>query len=133
MNTDQKGSIGLAKVLIDLTQKGFECYLPWQHSTATDLIVRKDGKCATVQVKYRHQVEECIVVMLRRMTLGNGKRKYHNSKDGMDVLAIYCPETDKCYYVKTSEVGSSITLRFGKPKIMTKMIRMADSYAELSL
>jgi hypothetical protein len=34
-------------------------------------------------------------------------------KSEVDVMCIYCPETDDCYYLQPQDFGQSVTLRLG--------------------
>ena len=49
-----------------------------------------------------------------------------------DLLAIFCPDTDQCYYIWTSEFESSIRLRTKPTKNNQKHgIRMAEDYLNI--
>jgi hypothetical protein len=32
-------------------------------------------------------------------------------KSAIDVICVYCPDTDECYYVRPASLGASVTLR----------------------
>jgi hypothetical protein len=46
----------------------------------------------------------------------------------VDVHAVYCPDTGKCYFVRDDQIKSKfLSLRFVPPKAgQTKGVRMAD-------
>lgn len=63
MNVNQKGDIGLAKVLADLTAKLYPCFVPLSGSCAVDLVVadaQMDLK--RLQVKYRNLENDVLVI-----------------------------------------------------------------------
>lgn len=37
-------------------------------------------------------------------------------KNEIDIYAIYCPETDQCYYIDPSHFSQSVSLRVGIPR-----------------
>jgi hypothetical protein len=54
MNTNEKGNIGLAKIIGELCELGYSCFLPFTDTTCVDLIVgNKEMKVIRVQVKHK--------------------------------------------------------------------------------
>ena len=50
-------------------------------------------------------------------------------KEEVDLYCIYCPETDKCYYLDPKNYQRSVTLRVEKPKNnQTANVRLASDY-----
>jgi hypothetical protein len=41
----------------------------------------------------------------------NGTHMTPTDRNAIDVICIYCPETDDCYYIRPAEHGASVTLR----------------------
>lgn len=117
MNVNQKGDIGVVKVIADLTAKGYVCFLPMSGSCAVDLVVANPTmELRRLQVKYRNLENGTIVVGLN--TVINGIKVPIDS-DKIDGWAIYCPETDEVYYVAKSDIicsRSRFTLRVREAK-----------------
>lgn len=44
-----------------------------------------------------------------------------------DVMCIYCPDTDKCYYIKRKEFGKSVSLRLGECR-QNERIHFAENF-----
>ena len=65
-----------------------------------------------MQVKYRSARTGAISVRFRSVWADrNGTHMKSTDKSELDVLCIYCPETDACYYVRPSDYRQSVTLR----------------------
>lgn len=112
MTTTTKGMIGVTAVLADLTAKGYLASLPVSEHSHFDLIITKGDKHKTVQVKYREIKEDTLEIKLS--SVWSNKRGAHTvpmNKDLIDILAIYCPETQKCYYVNPKDYKATVTLR----------------------
>src|SRR3954471_9913381 len=106
-NTKDKGDLGLAMVIADLTKKGCYICLPISEHLPFDLVVvNNEGNIARVQVKYRTAVNGTVEVPLRSVySNSQGARAVRNDFSKFDAYAIYCPDTEKVYYYPVSEVG----------------------------
>jgi hypothetical protein len=65
-----------------------------------------------MQVKYRTARAGAITVHFR--SVWNDRQGTHTrptDKSAIDVVCIYCPETDACYYIRPSAHRASVTLR----------------------
>jgi hypothetical protein len=129
--TTDKGDIGVAKVIADLIEKGFPVFTPISASCPFDLLIYKDT-FKRVQVKYRTISNRgTLDIALRRSVISNTKIK-HSKNQEVDIVAVYCPETNKCYYIDAIEVGSSISLRVGKTKNnQSNNIKFAEDYENI--
>lgn len=130
--TSEKGDIGELKVSADLIAKGYSVFTPISSTSPFDLLVYVNNKYLRVQVKYRTiSPIGVITAVLARHSISYSKiTAVPNTY--VDLLAIYCPDTDKCYYVYTNEIEGSITLRFMKPKNnQSKGLRFAEDYTKL--
>ena len=96
MNVNEKGQIGLIKVISDLTTKGYECFVPMHDYSAVDLIVLRNYIPIRLQVKYRAAVKNIIDVPFSSVV--NGKKVPIN-KDAIDGWAIYSSDLDKVLYL----------------------------------
>ena len=77
-----------------------------------DLVAYRDGEFRRIQVKYRSGGSGAMEV---RFTTGwadrHGVHKKPMDKDEVDLVCIYCPETDQCYYLDPAQHRVSVTLR----------------------
>jgi hypothetical protein len=133
-DTFEKGDLGQAKITCDLIDQGYEILVPYSATSPFDLVVYKDGQFTKVQVKYRGVYRGAIYVPCSRtVQTWNGVKRRGYLAHEVDVVAIYCPDTDKCYYVKYV-VGRNITLRITPPKNNQKAkVRLAADHESLGL
>jgi len=128
--TGDKGDIGVARITADLIEKGIPVFIPVSSTCPFDLL-GFDNEFKRIQVKYRTPTKRnTIEVRMERAIISNSKiSKTYNF--GVDIIAIFCPDTNKCYYVKTNGNMKSITLRLEKPKNnQTTNINNADDFLE---
>ena len=111
-HTKDKGDLGTAKAHADLAAQGFTVLFPVTEHAAFDLVAYGSGRFHRVQVKFRSSRAGAISVQFRSVWADrNGTHMKPSDKSEFDVVCIYCPETDECYYVRPSEFGQSVTLR----------------------
>jgi len=54
------------------------------------------------------------------------------NKDEVDIVCVYCPDTDECYYFDPKSINQSITLRVRPAgNGQQKAVRMADAYRKV--
>jgi hypothetical protein len=108
MNTNVKGTLGLAHVMTDLIEDGYEVFTPLSEHATIDLIAYKDYQCKRIQVKYREPYRNKVEVPMH--TVVNGKRQPYDTKE-IDLFAVYCPQwgikyvppRDKAYFLSESD------------------------------
>ena len=111
-HTKDKGDLGTAKAHADLVHQGYTVLFPATEHAAFDLVAYRAGQFHRVQVKYRSSRTGSISVQFRSMWADrNGTHTKRTDKSEVDVLCIYCPETDHCYYVRPANFRQSVTLR----------------------
>lgn len=101
MRSTDKGTIGVGKAIASLTALGYAVSVPINGACSYDLVAEKDGKFKRVQVKYRKLSSKGkLVVDVRTTCLGGTTRARlgHRANTGYDLLCVYCPDTDLCYY-----------------------------------
>jgi len=126
--TSDKGSIGELRVAADLILKGYNVFYPASSTSPFDLLVYKDGEYKRLQVKYRKIRNGVIPTTVERHSISLNKIKAVKN-DFMDVLAMYCPDTDKCYYIPQTEMNKCVSLRVEPTKNgQIKGIRMAEDF-----
>lgn len=126
-HTKDKGDLGLAMVIADLTKKKYSVCLPISEHQAFDLIaVNEVGKLSKVQVKYRELKNGTVEVPFRSVySNGQGARAVINDFTLFDAYAVYCPDVEKVYYYPVSLVGNKTSfalLRVHPPKVKSKYI-----------
>lgn len=130
MHTTVKGQIGVAKAIADLLARGLDVFVPVLASSPYDLLVKSSNdQYIKVEVKYRNlPVNGVIKFHPVRMALGRKRYYTYRINTVPDVVCIYCPQTDACYYVENQ---ASISLRF-KPTKNNQLqhIKQASDYRE---
>jgi len=111
-HTKDKGDLGTAKAHADLVGKGYAVLFPATEHAAFDLVAYRAGAFYRVQVKYRSARTGSISVQFRSVWADrNGTHMKPSDKSEVDVVCIYCPETDDCYYLRPADYRQSVTLR----------------------
>jgi hypothetical protein len=111
-HTKDKGDLGVAKAHADLASQGLTVLFPATEHAPFDLVAYASGEFHRLQVKYRSARAGAITVKFRSMWADrDGTHTTPLDKGAIDLVCIYCPETDKCYYVRPDAHGSSVTLR----------------------
>jgi len=134
-HTKNKGDLGVLKAQLDLYEKGYLILTPHTEHAPFDLVGYKDGKFLRIQVKYRTAKNDKIEVPFRTCWADkNGTHTQDYDKNEIDVMCVYCPDTDKCYYVNPQECNKTFNLRLSTPKNNQKNgIHLAENYTELPL
>lgn len=130
-HTKDKGDIGTGKVIADLLTKGIQICLPLSEHLPFDLVgVKEDGTLIKISVKYRTLVKGRIFVSLSHSySDSKGVHTKEVNKNMIDIIAIYCPDTDRVYYVNPVDFKKSILLRIEKTKNnQLKGINIAENY-----
>ncbi|WP_111512292.1 group I intron-associated PD-(D/E)XK endonuclease [Mycobacterium kyogaense] len=110
-HTKDKGDLGIAKVHADLVAKGFTILFPATEHAPFDLVAYGAGSFTRLQVKYRSARSGAVKVQFRSSWADRaGTHSTQIDKTSIDAVAIYCPDTDQCYYVNPLAPGSSVTL-----------------------
>jgi len=131
--TKEKGDLGVLKVKTDLCEKGYLILSPESEHSPFDLVVYKDFQFKKVQVKYRTVVNNCLHVAFKSSwTDKNGNHFVPMDKTEVDVIAVYCPDTNKCYYFNPSNFNKAILLRISPTKNnQSKNVKFADDYLNM--
>ena len=129
-HTKEKGDLGVAKAFADLVSKGYYVFFSNSEHLPFDLVAYRDGKFLRVSVKYRKSKHGILIVDFK----SNWSDKYGNhsiriNKTDIDIMCIYSPDTDTCYYINPMEHEKSISLRIETPKNnQFKNIKWAKDY-----
>ena len=108
MHSSAKGDLGVVKVIARLTELGWNVGVLITEHQHYDLLAEKQSKMIRVQVKYAPIKRNIIAADLRCIWANTSgtKVRYYSTGD-YDVLALYCPDLDKCYFVPMVEVENS--------------------------
>ena len=135
-HTKDKGDLGVFKVMSRLSELGYTILQPLTEHSAFDLVAYKDSDFYRVQVKYRKKRDNGTVTVKLCTSWadrhGNHERFYDMSE--IDVFAVYCPDSDECYFINTAYLKGlhSFALRLDKPRNPVKSrIRFARDYTSL--
>jgi hypothetical protein len=129
-HTKDKGDLGVLKVMASLGSQGYLILNPLTEHAPFDIVAYKNKKFERIQVKYKSIKDDCITVGLESSWADkNGSHSLPFASAEIDILAVYCPETDKCYFVNTTNLKSSISLRINLPKNnQVKKVRLAKDF-----
>jgi hypothetical protein len=132
-HTKAKGDLGVLKAQLDLFEKGFWVSIPLTENAPFDLIATKDGRSYSVQVKFRSLSSRGHIDISFRTNWSDSNGCHHKpiDRDQIDWYIIYCPDTDKCYYLNLDDYNQqkSVTLRITYPKNnQLKNVIFADDY-----
>lgn len=105
--------MGVLKVKVDLFQQNFLILNPETEHSPFDLVIYQKGEFKTVQVKFRNLAKSGVLEIPFRSSYSTSKGVKTKSVDKtvIDVYAVYCPQTDECYYFNPSLYNKSLTLR----------------------
>jgi hypothetical protein len=134
-HTKDKGDLGVLKAQADLASQGFTVLLPLSEHAPFDLVVYRDGTFRRVQVKYRACGRHgCLRVSLRSCWNDrHGTHQVRMNKAEVDLVCVYCPDTDACYYFDPSKVRHSVNLRvLASRNHQARGIRDAADYRRVS-
>lgn len=129
-HTATKGNIGVAKATADLLIKGWDVLMPICSTSPFDLVIYRDGRFLRVQVKYRTPARGFLEVRARRASISPGKTVKNTKNNELDIVCVYNPEDDSCYYVAASQCPVNLRV---VAKCRNKRIRMAVDFRELPL
>jgi hypothetical protein len=140
--TKDKGDVGVACVVADLTKRGIKIALPLSEHLPFDLIaISLDGALARVSVKYRTATNGYLEITTKTVWSNRkGAHIKHVDKTWLDGVAVYCPDTTMCYYLPISAFNSKHELRLRVAEPESKRAReqaskmsFADKFADPSV
>jgi hypothetical protein len=132
-HTKNKGDLGVLKAQLDLYEKGYLILIPQTEHSPFDLVGYKDGKFLRIQVKYRTSKDDKIEIPFKTCWADkNGTHTKDYDKSEIDVMCVYCPDTNKCYYVNPQECNKTFNLRLSPTKNNQKTgIHLAEDFLNI--
>lgn len=111
-HTKNKGDLGVLKAQVSLCEQGYLILTPNTEHSPFDLVAYKDGQFLRVQVKYRSVSKGKIEVSFKSIWVDkSGTHSVPVDKNEIDIYCLYCPDTDKCYWVDPKQFNQSVALR----------------------
>lgn len=139
VTTNDKGDIGVAKVIADLTERGIKVALPTTHGSPFDLIaISTDYKLSRVSVKYLDGKDR-MMLPLRTISACSKQVVRRVNMEYIDAYAAYSPVTKRCYYVHKKEIvesgnNNTFGLRITVPMVRGgNIFRMSSEYEDVSV
>jgi hypothetical protein len=111
-HTKDKGDVAVAKVQADLVERGAMVLQPFTEHAPFDLVAYINETFYRVQVKFRTAQRGCVEVRFRSTWADrHGVHSRPMAVNEIDVIAIYCPDTCKAYYLNPRDFALSATVR----------------------
>ena len=133
-HTKTLGDLGVLKAQVDLYQKGYWVSIPLTEHAPFDLVVTKDGLSKTIQVKARKINSKGTLEVPFRQSYSTRNGVYTNKwdKSEIDVVCVYCPDLDECFYFSPKAFDKTISLRVKTPKNNQKQrVHFVNDYREV--
>ena len=132
-HTKTKGDLGVLCAKVDLVKKGYGLLLPLTEHAPFDLVAFRENIFLRISVKYRTMKEGA--VGLRFSSVWVDRRQIHRvpiDKSAIDLVCIYCPDTELCYYVDPRRFRDAVNLRILPPKNRQQYsVHWASDFKEL--
>jgi hypothetical protein len=134
-HTKDKGDKGLGFVIADLLASSIQVALPISEHLPFDCIaIAEDGRLSRLSVKYRTLGKHGSVEVSLRSSWADrhGSHVRKHARTEYDAIAVYCPESKKCYFVRIGEIkGGSFALHVMEPKKGKRdTIRLAQDFED---
>lgn len=132
--THDKGDVAEAAIILDLTKRGFTVFKPLSQNTYADVVIMKDNRLETVQIKYVTPTDTKLQIPLRKQASNTReiRETYKYNQTPLDWIAAYCPSPETIIYIPRVEWetnGVMINIRLEPPKNgQAKGVRMISDY-----
>jgi hypothetical protein len=116
-----------AIILAELIKRDYAVSVPFGYNHRYDLVIDQNGSFSRIQCKTGWIKDGKIIFNAQSSNNYTNQRKgYHGDAD---VFLVFCPETDKVYWIQVEEVGASPYLRIEPTKNnQSKGVRWAKDY-----
>lgn len=131
-HTKDKGDKGLAFVIADLLKNNVQVGLLISEHLPFDCIaISENNQLCKLSVKYRKVKDNLVSVALKSIWSDkNGVHIKKHDKQTYDAIAIYCPDTNECYYIRVDEVNQTVNLRMNTSPYKMSRIKYAKDYTD---
>ena len=130
-HTKSLGDLGVLKVQCNLFEQGYIPCIPLTEHAPYDLVACNESGCKRIQVKTRSLSETGTIFIRFQSSWAdkNGTHMVEWRKDSFDLVAVYCPETDMCYYFDHTQFHKNVTLRvIASKNNQSRGLNLADDY-----
>jgi PD-(D/E)XK nuclease superfamily protein len=132
LTPSKKGAIAEAEVAAAATRAGIVVLRPDTGGGRYDLVFDTGPELLRVQCKYANQKGDVIVVYTGTCRLTpSGYRRTTYTRDEVDLVAVFCPDVDECFFIPIHDVEGRhvLHLRLAAARNNQKMgVTMADEY-----
>jgi len=107
-HTKTKGDLGASKAMADTTAKGWSVFVGLSEHQAFDFAAYREGRFLRVQAKYRAVTSG--IVYLKLDSNWSDRHGVHHvplDREAIDLLVIYVPDTERCYYIDPRQVKAA--------------------------
>jgi hypothetical protein len=129
MHSKNKGAIGEAKITTFFLEKGYNVFKEFGDLSRIDLIIEKQGKLKTIQVKTITSKRNVVELYSKK---DGPNYSYSYEPEDVDIFAVYILDKDLIFFVASKELCSfkaCMNFRLEKPKNnQTKKIRYVKDY-----
>lgn len=132
--THDKGDIAEAAVVLDLTKRGFTVFKPLTQNTYADIVILKEHRIETIQIKFVSADNHVMKIPLRKQSSNTKeiRETYKYNQTPLDWIAAYCPDPECIVYLPRCEWltnGVAINIRTTLPKNgQQKGVRMITDF-----
>ena len=135
MTSKMMGGVGVLAVAKQLTSKGWLVSAPMIDSGHYDLIADTGSRLYRIQVKYVEKLKDGILIVKNRthsVYAGKISKTVNYTEQDIEVLAVYCAELDKCFYIPIERAAGRgvIWLRVDSPIKEKANINYAKDFEE---
>ncbi|HEY3828823.1 MAG TPA: group I intron-associated PD-(D/E)XK endonuclease [Solirubrobacteraceae bacterium] len=131
-SSSQKGAMAEAEIATAALRLNLTVLRPLSEGGRYDLVIDTGKRLLRVQCKWAARQGEVIMAYCTTCRhTPSGYRRTTYSAEEIDAIAIYCPDTDKCYLLPVGEVESrtAISLRLGAARNnQARGVRWAKDY-----
>jgi len=131
-----KGDVGLTCAMAELTKQEINVSIPISEHLKYDLIAEKDGVLKRVQVRHAKAINGSMSVKLRSIWSNRaGNHVVVRKKGDFDILAAYCPETGKTYFIDDASFDCESTITFRIASVRESgggISRMSEDFVDCS-
>ena len=122
--TKTKGDLGLYKARLAMYEAGFLILNPDTEHAPFDLVIYRDKKFYTVQVKCRSVTNTkrksagtgYVSVLFGSIAVNTNRTNVKRmDKSVVDIVCIYCIDSDTCYYVNPRKYNKIMSIRINDP------------------
>jgi hypothetical protein len=103
-NTKRKGDLSELRVMHDLVRAGYLVSVPFGEDHRYDLVIEKDGKFESVQVKTGRLRNGVVLFNCYSSHTHRGGAACRMYTGEIDYFGVYCPDLDSTYLIPIAEL-----------------------------